>query len=200
MGAGRLEVSVTLLSRWQKHPGVTDKGEPVKRPFVNWHRNDVAEKPCSLKSETVKNFAVWNHISENRTSRSCLVGWRQIRHREAACISSAAAELQRSCLFFFLNTTVYFNFVVSKETEPWVWFFCLSQMLPSLHTAVFIFGPSTLLLSNFTSIPPYPSPMPTLFFPWGTHSAVSLGCWSPPCRLSFVKSQLFQVIFIRLAL
>lgn len=46
----------------------------------------------NTKDIVLRNFAVWNHVSENGTSSSCLVG--QIWHRETAWITNLGAEFQ----------------------------------------------------------------------------------------------------------
>lgn len=78
---GRWKLLMALASRLLSHQGILSN--------VNLSNLLLS---INTKDNVLRNFAVWNHISENGTSSSCLVG--QIWHRETAWITNPGAESQ----------------------------------------------------------------------------------------------------------
>lgn len=98
----------------------------------------LADKPCSLKTEIIKNCAVWNPVSKNETSNSCLES--RLNTEKQPQLPTAVSEKG------FCTQHSTFISVVPKVTEPWAlcrpnrrWHFTHSPALPwAYQNLVFI--------------------------------------------------------------
>lgn len=72
-----------------------------------------SEKLSSLKSQTVRNVVVWNNISKNKTSHSCLEDWSHFHTQKSSLDFQSRGRASHELLDIAVDINL--SFAVSKE-------------------------------------------------------------------------------------